>query len=46
VVLVKQELSWDLTSCVTIVRRQRVAVGEFDRESRQRQVIVAAEDRR
>jgi hypothetical protein len=46
VVLAKQELSSDLTLCVTIVRRQRVAMGEVDRESRQLQVIVAAEDKR
>jgi hypothetical protein len=46
VVLLNQELPWDLTSCVTIVTKQRVVVGEVDRESTQRQVIVAAEDRR
>ena len=46
VLLLKQELSRGLTSCATIVRKRRIVVGEVDRESKQRQVTVAAEDRR
>lgn len=44
--LVEREQSWDLTSCVTIVRSLRVVVWEFDKELTQLQAIVAAENKR